>query len=80
MSKASDKKLIDALIKELTDEVHRQSGWRVEPVSKSRKHATVYPPDGQRQFTLPTTPSDHRWKPNLRAELRRAGWKGKILD
>jgi len=76
MSRSSDRKLINDLIDELT----KTPGWRVEPKTKGRKHTTIYPPNGYRQFTLPSTPSDHRWKPNARAELRRAGWKGTLLD
>lgn len=77
---ASDKDLIKALIQELTDRKHQESGWRVKPQQKGVKHTTIYPPNGYRQFTVPTSPSDHRWKGNARAQLRRAGWKGTLLD
>jgi predicted RNA binding protein YcfA (HicA-like mRNA interferase family) len=47
-------------------------GWRVDYHRKG--HAIAYPPDrSKRPVTIPGTPSDHRWKKNLIAELRRAG-------
>lgn len=37
------------------------------------KHVKVYPADGSRMITIPSTPSDHRTFANKRAQLRRAG-------
>jgi hypothetical protein len=46
-------------------------GWRVD---YGRRHAMAYPPDrSKRAIPIPNSPSDHRWRKNLIAMLRRAG-------
>lgn len=60
--------------KEVDDLLRRVSalpGWRVERTSMG---FAIFPPDKAHQrITLHTTPSDHRWKANATAALRRAG-------
>jgi hypothetical protein len=68
-------------IKELLDEIESLSGWRVRRADGRRSpHSTIYPPDGQMIITIPTSPSDYRWRKNLRSQLRQAGWTGTLLD
>ncbi len=47
-------------------------GWFVDRTTKGKWLA--WPPDGvTRAIPIHLTPSDHRWKKNLVAQLRRAG-------
>lgn len=57
-------------LRQIIREAERQ-GWRVE----QRKHWMFYAPDGKNIVTAPSTPSDHRWKQNLIAHLRRYGFR-----
>lgn len=63
-------------IRELLIEIENLTGWRVD---RSGRHHTIFPPDGQKIICVPCTPSDHRWRMNLRAEIRRAGHDPKAL-
>lgn len=67
-------------IRELLDEIEQLSGWRVRRIDVSGKHSTIYPPDGQPLISVPNSPSDWRWRKNLRSQLRRCGWTGTLLD
>ena len=66
-------------IQRLLDEIEDLPGWRVRRYDTSGKHCTIFPPDGQKIIMVPCTPGGWRWRLNLRAELRRAGWIGTSL-
>lgn len=60
-------------VREIVQEAQRQ-GWRVE-IAKSG-HIKLFPPDRtQTMVTIAGTPSDHRWRENALAELRRRGFR-----
>lgn len=60
-------------VRELVKEL-REQGWHVD---ESGRHIRAYPPDKSRPMvTLSKTPSDHRWKANTLAQLRRSGFRG----
>ena len=62
-------------IRELIRELEHQ-GWRVTQAGSG--HFLAWPPDTEvRPVTIPSTPSDHRWKLNTMTALRRAGFKEK---
>jgi len=74
---SSEQKVIKSLEKELAS----LPGWRVSLQAEGGKHTKVYPPDNGPIIMIPCSPGDRaRWKKNLRAQLRRAGWSGTILD
>lgn len=73
MSKSSDVKKIDDLLRE----IDALAGWRTGRTRNN--HYILYPPDGQSLIHFPSTPSDHRWMKNLRAEIRKAGYDPKTL-
>lgn len=51
----------------------RRQGFRIE---HRRRHYVVFPPERDRPpVTISGTPSDCRSEDNLRADLRRAGWR-----
>lgn len=66
-------------LKKLLAEVGRLPGWRVRHCGRAPHH-TIFPPDGQPLIMVPRSPSDYRWRKNLRGQLRRAGWTGTLLD
>ena len=51
----------------------RRAGWRVEKTA--RGHWKFYSPDGKHAVVASGTPSDRRSMANLRAQLKRAGYK-----
>jgi hypothetical protein len=56
--------------REIARKLEKQ-GWRID---YQRTHAMAYPPDRtKRAIPIPNSPSDHRWRKNLIAMLRRAG-------
>lgn len=58
-------------VTKLIRQVQSWPGWRVE--DRARGYA-VFPPDmSERPITIHKTPSDHRWRANTIANLRRAG-------
>lgn len=57
-------------VRELVREAERQ-GWRVDATGA---HYRLYSPDGVTIVTLAKTPSDHRWRENTIAKLRKGGF------
>jgi len=55
----------------LVDEAVRQ-GWRCE--LRKSGHWRCFAPDGIGQLTIAGTPSDHHWKANSIARMRRHGF------
>ena len=53
----------------------RRQGWRIE---EGTKHIKCFSPDGETIVTMGRTPSDHRAVRNLKARLRKGGWKDDV--
>lgn len=59
-------------VRELVAEAERQ-GWRCE--LRKNGHWMMFPPDVTKPpVSVAGTPSDHRWKANTIAKMRRAGF------
>jgi hypothetical protein len=67
-----------ALIRKLIAEIEAMPEWRVRRASGN--HTTIFPPDKGKIISVSSTPSEYRWRRNLRAQLRQAGWTGTLLD
>ncbi len=58
-------------VEKLIRQVRQWNGWRVK---ESANGYVIYPPDKtQAPVSVHKTPSDHRWRANVIARLRRAG-------
>lgn len=56
----------------LLKKVQKTEGWTVEKTNG--QHYKVCSPTGEMVF-LPSTPGDHRALKNMKAALKRAGWR-----
>lgn len=59
-------------VKDLLKQVEQQ-GWRIDDRGD---RAVCFSPDGVTIVTIHYTPSDHRWKKNAAAQLRKGGFEG----
>jgi hypothetical protein len=62
---------MDKEVGELVREAAQQ-GWRCE--LRKSGHWLMFPPNGMPPVAVAGTPSDHRWKANTIAKMRRAGF------
>ena len=63
--------MADKDVTKLIRQIRDWPGWRVEEATRGY---VVYPPDKtKRPIAIHKTPSDHRWRANTIADLRRAG-------
>lgn len=62
---------MDKEVRELVAEAERQ-GWRCE--LRKSGHWMLFPPNGMGPVVMAGTPSDHHWKRNTIAKMRRAGF------
>lgn len=58
-------------VREVVEEAGLQ-GWRVEV--QSNGHVRLFAPNGVGMVWVAGTPSDHRWKANTIAKMRRHGF------
>lgn len=65
---------MDKEVRELVQAL-REQGWRVEQLKGG--HLMAYSPDGVTKFTLPSTPSDRRWRQNAISWARKGGFDPK---
>jgi hypothetical protein len=62
---------MDKEVRELVAEAARQ-GWRCE--QRKSGHWLMFPPTRMPPVAVASTPSDHRWRANTIAKMRRAGF------
>ncbi len=62
---------MDKEVRKLVAQLERQ-GWRVE--LRGSGHYLAFSPDGKTIVLFASTPSDHRWRKNTIARLRRGGF------
>ncbi|HEV8656936.1 MAG TPA: hypothetical protein VGR85_15630 [Candidatus Limnocylindria bacterium] len=63
---------MDKEVRELVQEAGRQ-GWRCE--LRKGGHWLCFAPDGVGRVSIASTPSDHRWRANTIAKMRRHGFR-----
>ena len=62
---------MDKDVRELVSEAEKQ-GWRGD--LRRSGHWLLFPPNGAPPVSVAGTPSDHRWKANTIAKMRRQGF------